>query len=325
LSLDIAKADPIFILGIMPRSGTNYLWDLLRLHPACAPAREPIREDFFIEESDDLLAFTRHVAERWDPMWGVVDDELMRRFRESLGDGLISFLWVDRDRRLVAKTPSIRHIDRFFTFLPRARLLVLVRDGRSVVQSCMSTFGWEFDRAAREWAAAADAIRRFVETPRPSTERHMLVRYEDLIGDLRRTLTAVLRFVELDEDDFDFGAAADLPVRGSSSYFGTGRDSVHWDPVPAGPDFDPRERWRTWTPEMHERFDWIAGKPSRYLGYPSSIDPVRGPGKIVRHRVLDARWRTKTTARSAAYRARVKVGTATRPLRERLGLVRTGR
>ena len=78
------KADPIFILGIMPRSGTNYLWDLLRVHPACAPAREPIREDFFIEESDDLLAFTRHVAERWDPMWGAVDYELIRRFRVGI-------------------------------------------------------------------------------------------------------------------------------------------------------------------------------------------------------------------------------------------------
>jgi Sulfotransferase family len=325
LTFDIANADPIFILGIMPRSGTNYLWDLLRLHPACTPAREPIREDFFIEESDDLLAFTRHVADRWDPMWGEVDDEVMRRFHESLGDGLISFLWIDPDRRLLAKTPSVRHIDRFFTFFPRARLLVLVRDGRSVVQSCMSTFGWEFDRAARDWAAAADGIRRFVETPRPSTERHMLVRYEDLIEDLKRTLSTVLRFVELDEDDFDFGAAAELPVRGSSSYFGNGRDSVHWDPVPAGPDFDPRERWRSWTPDMHERFEWIAGNLSRYFGYTLPNDPVRGPGKIVRHRFLDARWRTKTTARSAAYRARVKVGTATRPLRERLGLVRTDR
>jgi hypothetical protein len=76
---------------------------------------------------------------------------------------------------------------------------------------------------------------------------------------------------------------------------------------------------------MHERFEWIAGKPLRYLGYPASIDPVRGPGKIVRHSVLDVRWRTKTTARAAAYRARVRVGTATRPLRERLGLVRTDR
>ena len=61
--------------------------------------------------------------------------------KTGLGDGLVSFLWVERDRRLVAKTASVRNVDRFFTFFLRAHLLILVRDGRSVVQSCMSTFG----------------------------------------------------------------------------------------------------------------------------------------------------------------------------------------
>lgn len=325
LTLDIANADPIFILGIMPRSGTNYLRNLICLHPACAPSRTPISEDFFLEPSDLLLAYTWQVRKRWDPMWGVFDDELMRRFSESLGDGLISFLWKDRGRRLVAKTPSVQHIERFFTLFPRARLLILVRDGRSVVQSCMSTFGWEFDRAARNWASAADEIHRFLETERPQTERYLLVRYEDLLDDLKRTMLEILRFTQLDDEAFDLRAASELPVRGSSSYFGSGRDSVHWEPVARGPDFDPKERWRSWSPDLHERFEWIAGGQLRYFGYEPSAGPVRGAGSVLRNRVLDARWRGKTTVRFAAYRARVKVGTATRSLRERLGLVRTDR
>jgi len=325
LTLDIAKADPIFILGIMPRSGTNYLRNLICLHPECAPSRTPISEDFFLEPSDLLLAYAWQVRKRWDPMWGVFDEELMRRFNESLGDGLISFLWKDRGRRLVAKTPSVQHIDRFFTFFPRAHLLILVRDGRSVVQSCMSTFGWEFDRAARNWASAADEIRRFFENERPPKERYLLVRYEDLLDDLKGTMLEILRFAQLDDVSFDLQAASELPVRGSSSYFGSGRDSVHWDPVARGPDFDPKDRWRSWSADMHERFEWIAGRQSRYFGYAPSTDPVRAAGSVFRQRFLDARWRGKTTARSAAYRARVKVGTATRPLRERLGLVRANR
>ncbi|HYZ12796.1 MAG TPA: sulfotransferase [Actinomycetota bacterium] len=325
LTLDIANADPIFILGIMPRSGTNFLLDLLRLHPRCAPAREPVKEDFFVEQSDHLLAYAQDVRQRWDPMWGSFDDELMRRLYASLGDGLLSFLWVDRDRRLVAKTPSVRNIDRFFTFFPRARLLVLVRDGRSVVQSCMSTLGWDFDRAAKGWAAAADEIRRFQLIRPSSRERFLVVRYEDLLDDLKGSLSDILRFVELDVEEFDFDAAASVPVRGSSEYFGSGRTSVHWEPVPKGPEFDPKERWRSWSPDQHERFEWIAGRQSRYLGYPPSFDPVRAPSSVLRQRLLDARSRCKTTARSAAYHARVKLGTATRPLRERLGLVRTDR
>jgi protein-tyrosine sulfotransferase len=320
---DIANADPIFILGIMPRSGTNYLLDLLCLHPRCAPTRTPVKEDFFLEPSDHLLAYMSDVRERWDPMWGTFDDKLMRRFRVGLGDGLVSFLWTERDRRLVAKTPSVRHVDRFFTFFPRTRLLILVRDGRSVVQSCMSTLGWDFDHAARGWAAAAEEIRRFQRKTGSATERYMLVRYEDLLDDLKGSLSEILRFVELDEDAFDLDAAAELPVRGSSSYFGPGRTSVHWEPVAKGPDFDPKERWRSWSLDMHERFEWIAGSQLRYFGYQGVVDPVQTTGKALRHRVLDWRWQSRTATRSAMYRARVTLGNASRPLRQRLGLTRT--
>jgi hypothetical protein len=322
---DVEKADPILILGIMPRSGTNYLMDLLCLHPRCAPARSPIREDFFLEPSDHLLAYTRDVRARWDPMWGAIDDELMRRFHESLGDGLLSFLWSERDRRLVAKTPSVLHIDRFFTFFPSARLLILVRDGRSVVQSCMSTLGWDFDRAARSWATAADEIRRFQRKERPGNDRHLLIRYEDLLDDLKGSLAEILRFADLDQELFDLEAAANLPVRGSSAYFGPGHTSVHWEPVPKGPDFEPRERWRSWSAEMHERFEWIAGRQLRQFGYASSADRVGGAGKVLRHRIMDWRWHAKTAAQRAVYRARVRLGTGSRPLRERLGLIRTER
>jgi protein-tyrosine sulfotransferase len=323
LVVDILRADPIFILGIMPRSGTNYLWDLLCLHPDCARARSPINEDFLLECSDHLVAYTREVRERWDPMWGVFSDDLGPRFRERLGDGLISYLWEDRERRLVTKTPSVRHIDRFFTFFPHARLIVLVRDGRSVAQSCMSTFGWDFDRAARNWATAAEELARFESDHRYPTARYLRVRYEDLVDDLKGSISRIFGFLELEEGTFDPEAADALPVRGSSSYFGPGRVAVNWDPVERGPDFDPRARWRSWTPQMHERFEWIAGRQMRSLGYQSVADPVRAARKAARHTLLDWNWHARALIKSAGFHVRVRLGTATRPLRERLGLVRS--
>jgi protein-tyrosine sulfotransferase len=321
--VDIQRADPIFILGIMPRSGTNYLWDLLCLHPACAPARSPIREDFFLECSDHLVAYTRAVRDRWDPIWGVFDDDLEARFRESLGDGLISYLSDNRERRLVTKTPSVRHIDRMFTFFPHAQLIVLLRDGRSVAQSCMSTFGWDFDRSARNWAAAAEEIGRFEAEHRYPADRYLRVRYEDLLDDLNGSLSRIFGFLALDQETFDLEAADALPVRGSSSYFGPGRDAVNWDPVEKGQDFDPRQRWRSWTPQMHERFEWIAGRQMRSLGYQSVADPVRAARKAARHTLLDWNWHARALIKSAGFHVRVRLGTATRPLRERLGLVRS--
>ena len=38
-------ADPIFIHGILPRSGTNFLWDLLVIHTDRTRARTPVNED----------------------------------------------------------------------------------------------------------------------------------------------------------------------------------------------------------------------------------------------------------------------------------------
>ena len=39
-------ANPIFILGITPRSGTNFLQDILCFHPDCGAG--PVREYFLL-------------------------------------------------------------------------------------------------------------------------------------------------------------------------------------------------------------------------------------------------------------------------------------
>jgi protein-tyrosine sulfotransferase len=317
-----ADAGPIVLLGITPRSGTNYLWDLLLLHEDCAPAREPVREDLFLQHADPLFGFVGDVRSSWDPAWGEFEPDVDRRLLAAIGDGLLSFLAVDPARRLLTKSPSAHNIGRVFDLFPRARVLVLVRDGRSVVQSCMATFGWEFERAAREWSSAGSEIVRFLDAGPDGAV--LLVRYEDLLDDLERSLRDVMHFLGLDPDRFDLEAAARLPVRGSSSYFGPGRDAIHWDPVERPPDFDPRVRWRSWSPAMLERFAYLAAAPMRRFGYDLEIEPRTAAG-LAAHRLRDAGWWTRRTARRLAFVSRVRVGTATRPLRERLGLIRTAR
>jgi sulfotransferase family protein len=321
--VDDERADPILILGILPRSGTNYLWDLLLLHPSCAPARSPVREDLFLEHSDALVGFVESVRTSWDPRWGTFPDDIGDHLLASLGDGLLAFLSEDPHRRLLTKSPSVRHIDRIFSLFPTSRLLILVRDGRSVVQSCMTTFGWDLERGARAWARAADEIRAFIrDVPREHADRFLLVRYEDLIEDIDGALPKILAFLELDGERFDWDAASQLPVRGSSTYLGAGRDSIHWDPVPRGPDFDPLGRWRSWSREQHRRFEWIAGDQLRRLGYPSEVEPITDPFDVAANVVRDAAWTSRTALKRSTFRARVLIGTATRPARERLGLAR---
>jgi hypothetical protein len=315
--VDIERADPIFIHGILPRSGTNFLWDLLLLHPDCAPAVDPVREDLFLDHSNYLVSFSEAVRSSWDPRWGALGPDLTRRLHASLGEGLVSFLWADRDRRLVTKSPSVRHLERFFALFPAARLLILVRDGRAVTQSCMDTFGWEFERAARAWAGGAEEIERFRRAHGDRTDRWRLVRYEDLVEHLDEELPPILRFLELDLASYEMDAARNLPVRGSSVFFGPGRSGVHWDPVPKDETFSPTQRWRSWTPHQQERFGWIAGTQLRRFGYTGSTRP-RSLASAPRHLVLDGWWRTRHLAGAT----RTRLGRATRPIRERLGLVR---
>jgi protein-tyrosine sulfotransferase len=314
------RADPIFVHGIMPRSGTNFLWDLLLLHPDCAPARDPVREDLFLDHSGHLTAFVEAVQAAWDPRWGSFTPDIPARLQAALGDGLVSFLWADRSRRLVSKSPSVRHLGRFFAFYPEARLLILIRDGRSVVQSSMDTFGWDFDRACRAWAAAADEIRRFQKSAAAHADRWRLVRYEDLVDNTEGELRPILAFLGLDATRYDLEAARDLPVRGSSA-FGRQGGEVHWAPVAKDPTFVPKERWRSWPTEQLDRFDWLAGDQLRGLGYGAST-PSAGIVRPVKHTLLDWRWSLFKATRLVVYRSRVRVGTASRPLRRRLGLIR---
>jgi protein-tyrosine sulfotransferase len=316
--VDLDRADPIFLHGILPRSGTNFLWDLLLLHPDCAPAVDPVREDLFLEHSDHLLAFSDAVRGAWDTRWGAFDVDLPERLLAALGEGLVSFLWVRRDRRLVTKSPTDLHLERFFAFFPTARLLVLVRDGRSVTQSSMDTFGWEFERAARAWAAAADRIARFQRANADRASLWRLVRYEDLVNDLDRELMGILRFTGLDPSRYDFDSARELPVRGSSSFFGPGHSSVHWEPVERDENFAPTGRWRSWTPGRLDRFDWLAGDQLRTLGYEAQRPRRRGLLATAQHLLLDLGWATREGARLK----RTRLAIASRTLRHRLGLVR---
>jgi len=305
---------PIFIHGILPRSGTNFLWDLLLLHPHCARPVEPVREDGFLEHSDYLVNFAASVQAAWDPKWGSFGSELPARLHAALGTGLLSFLCVDEGRRLVVKNPSVRHLDRLFDFFPAARLLILVRDGRSVAQSCMATFNWSLERSAHAWADAADEIERFRKSNSSPAERWQLVRYEDLLDDLDNRLPSILEFLGLDLVCYDMEAARNLPVRGSSVFFGAGRSSVSWDPVQKDDTFLPKERWRTWPAHWLHRFEWIAGDQLRAFGYevPSFS---RSAATIAKHLLLDAAWTARVNARGA----RTRLGAPLRPLRRRFG------
>jgi hypothetical protein len=298
----VTAAAPIFVAGIYPRSGTNHLMDLLCVHEDCAPPA-PIWEDYLLAHADHLDAYVAAVARHWSPTWGVADDH-RRALLAALGGGIQDFLrGLARAPRVVTKTPSVAGLARFAALFPDACLVVLVRDGRAVVESGVRSFGWFRDGAIHGWARAARELLAFEATAGSQALRYRRVHYEDLVARPEATLRSLLGFLGLDAAGYDFARAASLPVRGSST---EGRDAgarVHWGATPRTAEFAPAERFRHWSRAQHARFEWIAGDALRALGYAPAA-PAGGPSRAAWNRLLDVRLHAALRLRAALQAAR---------------------
>jgi hypothetical protein len=288
LSSASSSTDPIFILGISQRSGTNFLFDLLCLHPDCAaPATN--WEDFLVAKSDLLVEYVNSVYSGWRRRG--TSQEVEDLLYEHLGNGLISVLSSRvKEKRLVTKTPSVRNLNYFFKLFPRAYLLLLVRDGRAVVESRVKTFGEKYETAMRIWADGANDIVRFNQSADGSSSKYLIVRYEDLYNNLDAELRRIFVFLGLEADRYDFNAAVNMPVRGSSVFHGQGEKGVHWKPVAKTSAFAPLSRWSHWNRSVHERFNWIAGEQQTRLGYQGSQPKPDWLFWLIWNQGMDAKW-----------------------------------
>jgi len=302
-----------FLLGIHRRSGTNFLYRLLTDHPDCHGG--PIGEDFLVHHLDSLKQFVDSVKGSWNPEWRehTASDE-GDTFEHCMGDAIEEFLLAvarsdasaeqnelqgtqGAQRLLLAKTPSFGGLTLFSDFLPQAPLLLLVRDGRAVVESGMRSFGWSFEAAARDWAAAARAL--FAKQDADGDASHtMLVKYEDLVRDVETTLASVFAFLGLDSDPYDQERAAGLGVIGSSDLARSG--DVHWDAVPKADAFDPLHRFAEWSPAQHQRFNWIAGSEMERLGYSLMATGPLSVGQRLGHRARDGWWTLRVLLRTSS-------------------------
>ncbi|MGH8069439.1 MAG: sulfotransferase family protein [Candidatus Entotheonellia bacterium] len=297
---------PIFIIGIRSRSGTTYLSHLLRLHPDCCDVPAPIWEDFLLTHADLLAKYARSTYSHWHH-WVVaegVEERLEDKLFQCIGDGLISFLASRvRSRRLVTKMPGVRNLEYFFKLFPHGRLLILVRDGRAVAESAVKTSGFKpssvrYESAMRSWARGAKTILRFDQATKHSDFKYLIVRYEDLWSDIKGELSRIFDFLGLDVSTYDFDAATNLAIRGSSVFRG-GEEKVQWKrPVEKTTDFNPMLRWNHWSHGLHERFNWIAGEYLEQFDYEVKKYKTNRPLWTIWNLVLDMIWPIRSLLQS---------------------------
>ncbi|MEM8789495.1 MAG: sulfotransferase [Pseudomonadota bacterium] len=258
---------PILVFGVMPRSGTNFVRDVLALHAHVAPDPGRIYEFPLLHAAgsarahmDRFLAmFPRNteVLSRWDAL-ALLAGAWLRVLQGEAGD-----------RRILLKCPHVQNLSLAPLIFPDAKLVLVLRDGRDVLDSTLNTFSRRslarktFAQLAREWALGAEAMVRVASA---DTSPHIhLLRYEALVEEGGPAVERLLRAVDLDPAGFDFDGFAALPVRGSSR--AQAEDATRWDPQARGADFKPVARWKSWDAKRKARFDKIAGAALEAAGY----------------------------------------------------------
>lgn len=287
---------PIFVRGIMQRSGTNYLQDLLALHPDVEPQIR-IWEDHLFAHSDLLVRYADLTTSRWH---GPV------RETDSMRDDLLAALGVGLAHQLaqsitapwfVTKMPNLVGIGNASLLFPDAPIVVVVRDGRAVVESAVRTFKVPFDREAARWA---DGARTVLDLARSGAGNIIVVRYEDLVADVEATMSAVLHHIGLDVAAYPFTDAERLPVRGSSEL--AARGGVHWQAVDRA-SITLEGRGTSLSDAQAATFDRLAGTELEELGYARA--PVRAAsGRAARRLAVPSKERLVWSARRAGGRIR---------------------
>ncbi len=291
------KGAPLFVRGIMPRSGTNFLGDVTKLHPALAAYPNDIFEFPHFRYSSLLLEYVDAIdsapkARQFDK----------GRFMHYLGQAWLRYFsdYTDKGKRILLKEPSVTEIDTVFDFFPYAYVLIITRDGRDLITSALNAdwivadrapYSWkdprswlryvteksDFQILCQQYAGAADTIVRFENSASHTKHRDQIMRvsYEDLFRNTEPVVRAILDWAGLPCAEYDWEALKQLPVRGSSFLRGDDGEMDFGEGVQKSGSFNPIGRWAGWSPKQRRLFERITGPSMRALGYDYDWAAVR--------------------------------------------------
>ncbi len=258
------RGPAILIHGVMPRSGTVYVGELLRLHPDLHAFPNQVWEFPFLKFAPQVLAMQREFLWAYEQNMGKVADG---DFLPLFGSSLIGYLHevVPSGQRMLLKVPSVEHLDWFFQAFPHEHLLVLTRDGRDVVQSTLKTWPQlRFSMVCLRWRHAAQMTLACHERYQ-GREGYWLGRFEDAMREPESFVHDVCQRFGLDAGRYPYERIDQIPVHGSSTTKEGGK--VTWAPVARRAGFNPIGRWQQWSPLRKALFKRIAGHQLIALGY----------------------------------------------------------
>lgn len=240
LEIEAAASGPVrravFIVG-MPRSGTTLLEQSLNRHPAiCGRGELNLVEEFAAQLSASGPLEARMVRQLGDLLWNQLR------------------LQGPEDGTYVDKNPlNFRHLDVLFAMLPTARVIHLVRDGRS---SCLSSYFQMFQHASMAFTYQLDHLVEFYAGYRRLMahwkgrfpERILEIGYDQLVRSGETVLAEVLQFLEIGWDDAVLQSDGPASVVRTASVW-QARQPIHQGSV---------QRWRNYEAEAPDFFRRLA-------------------------------------------------------------------
>ncbi len=260
----------IFIHGVMPRSGTVFTGEILRLHPSLHAYPNELWEIPFLELTGDLIDVQRHFLRAYRQ-----NAEKMNgyEFLPLFGASMVAYLhsFVPEEKRVLVKIPDVQYLDYFPTVFPCEHLLLLMRDGRDVVNSTVKTWAdADFAETCREWNLGARAILDFNRAHEGKRRGYWMVKYEDVVSDPAAFASLACKKFELDESSFPVERISSISVRGSSEIKNGGK--VTWSAAEKPENFNPVGRWQGWSERDKRIFKKIAGGTLIEAGYCDNLD-----------------------------------------------------
>ncbi len=205
---DHADFSPIFVIGF-PRSGTTLLATILSRHSRiAAPPETRFLEEVADGATDRSAMLARAFGNRRCQDLGLDAETVAARFsdRPATYDWLFRIMLetyaADAGKELVAEKSPVHllHMPALIQWYPKARFLVLARDGRDCVLSLLKT-PWAHNsllRHSAEWRRRMRRVRQIRDALGKSVH---IVRYEDLVLTPEIELRKVMAFLDLAFED----------------------------------------------------------------------------------------------------------------------------
>lgn len=289
----------VFLHGMRIRTGTNFLARVVGHHPdvRIVPPEGPTNEFHLLVTLPEWERVFERVRRRLfgrhpSPTWSEFEERLGKAWMELIADHY------DLDGGVVfLKDPHVVRIEEFFDIFPRAKLILLVRDGRDNVASSVRAGlltrrsmsrgartrrriqHWllhDFVNHSRNWAWAARQVLDFDARHRTGERagQYLLLRYEDMVEDPRQQGRRLFEFLGVEPREEVLARIPATRVVGSS-FYGTseGEDATTrtWDPIEKTAAFRPVGRWKSWGQVRKWTFKRLAGRELVALGYAEDL------------------------------------------------------